>query len=119
MGVNLPVFLRRVLVSCLFPFLLLGCAQKKFYVNDIELQQKWLPFLEDGRTTKEEVRSKLSEYHGEYEDGRIWTYSMLLTKDEAARMGVSGAHWGKYNLVLVFDERNVLKRHSLVRFRKW
>ena len=118
---SLYVFLRRVLVSFFLPFLLLvACAQQKFYVNDIALQQKWLPFLEDGKTTKEEVKSKLRVQFlpygvpfNEYKDGRIWTYIMLIT-EEGPPQPVS---WGQYHLVLVFNENNILKKHSLLRFR--
>jgi hypothetical protein len=115
---SLSVSLRRVLIPCLFPLLLLACAQKNLYVNDIELQQKWLPFLEDGKTTKEEVKSKLHDPRREYEDGQIWTYSMELKEERAVRIGTSESYAGHYALVLIFDERNVLKRHSLLRYKE-
>ncbi len=111
--VSLSVFLRRVLVPCLFPLLLLACAQQKFYVNDIALQQKWLAFLEDGKTTKEEVESKLSVPFYEYKDGRIWTYTMLITEEGSLEANASG----HYHLVLVFDENNILRKHSFLRFK--
>jgi len=123
--VSLSVFLRRVLAFLCLPVLVLACAQKYYYVNDIELQQKWLPFLVDGKTTKEEVESKFgSSYYYDvwgvhytnvikYKDGRIWTYIMLIT-EEGPPQPVS---WGHYHLVLVFNENNILKKHSLLRFR--
>jgi len=124
--VSLSVFLRRVLAFLCLPVLVLACAQKYYYVNDIELQQKWLPFLVDGKTTKEEVESKLdspsyqyderSAYYAtaiKYEEGRIWAYIMLITEEGALVVEISG----NYHLVLVFDEKNILKRHSLLRIR--
>ncbi len=128
MEVRLSVFLRRVLAFLCLPVLVLACAhkyQKYYYVNDIELQQKWLPFLVDGKTTKEEVESKLkrSPHYYErgvqhatgikYEEGRIWAYNLLNTEEGPLIVNVSG----DYHLVLVFDEKNILKRHSLLRVK--
>ncbi len=118
MEVRLSVFLRRMLAFLCLPVLVLACAQKYYYENDIELQQKWLPFLEDGKTTKEEVKSQLRNPRREYEDGQIWTYSMELKEERAVRIGTSESYAGHYTLVLVFDERNVLKRHSLLRYKE-
>ncbi len=103
--------LRRVLVAFLFPFLLMACSQPKpkYYVNDISRLQKWFPFLEDGKTTKKEVELKLGPPQTEYEDGRIWTYRITPTP-EGPRIGI-----GLYNLVVVFDDRNILNKHSFLR----
>jgi len=125
---SLYAFLRRVLVFLCLPVLVLACAQKYYYVyvNDIELQQKWLPFLEDGKTTKEEVESKLDrlfypyDERGvhyttaiKYEEGRIWAYKLLLTTEGPLVVNFPG----DYHLVLVFDEKNILKRHSFLRVK--
>ena len=85
--------------------------QERFYVNEIELQQTWLPFLEDG-IGKEVVEDRLGRPFFEYEDGRIWTYTLALEEGQ-----FQAAPWGDYGLVLVFDD-NVLQRHSLLRFRR-
>ena len=112
------MFLRRVLVFFLLPFLLMACAHQnpqeheEFYVNEIELQQRWLPFLEEG-IRKEVVKSQLGQPFLRYEGGRIWTYTMLLEKGR-----LDPAPWGPYNLVLVFDENDILKNRSLLRFRR-
>ncbi len=120
---RLSMLMRRVLVPFFFPLLLIACAHHEFYVNDIELQQKLLPFLEDGKTTKEEVESKLDRRGFQYEEGRIWTYIMLLTEQGPLEvrgtfnLRGSGYYSAQYHLVLVFDEKNILKRHSLLRFK--
>jgi len=106
------LFRRRVLVLFLFPLFLIACAHD-FYVNEVELQQKWLPFLEDGKTTKEEVESKLGVPFYEYKDGRIWAHTMLITEEGSLERNASG----HYHLVLVFDENNILRKHSLLRFK--
>jgi hypothetical protein len=116
--VRLSVFLCRVLVSFFLPFLLLiACAQQKFYVNDIALQQKWMPFLEDGKTTKREIEQTLGQPTSQYEDGKIWAYSIELREARAGTIGISESYVGRYSVVLVFDEKNMLKRHSLLRFK--
>jgi hypothetical protein len=85
------------------------------YVDDTEYRQTWFPFLEDGKTTKSEVESKLGKPPRQFEDGRIWTYEMT------GLWTVYGL-WvfyenPEYNLVLVFDENNLLRKQSLVRIR--
>jgi hypothetical protein len=79
------------------------------YVNDSEYQQTWLPFLEDGKTSKSDVESKLGKPPRQFEGGKIWTYGMvgLWVINENP----------EYSLVLVFDEKNVLRKHSLIRIR--
>ncbi len=113
MEVRLSVFLRRLLVLFFLPFLLIACAQQKLYVNDIELQQKLLPFLEDGKTRKKEVESKLDRPFIHYEDGRIWVYALEITEEGPFEV----YRFGDYHLVLVFDEKNILIRHSLLRIK--
>ncbi len=106
------MFLRRLLVLFFLPFLLIACAQ--FYVNDIELQQKWLAFLEDGKTDREEIVLRLGRPESQFENGRIWIYAMLLNEEGKLEVRKERYfHW-QYNLVLVFDG-DVLKRYSLLR----
>jgi len=128
---SLYVFLRRVLAFLCLPVLVLACAQKYYYENDIELQQKWLPFVEDGTSTKREIEQTLGQPTTRYEDGKIWAYSIQLTEARAGEIGIlepettgipepettgiPESYVGHYSLVLVFDEKNILKRHSLVR----
>jgi len=120
---RLSVFLRRVLAFLCLPVLVLACAQKYYYENDIELQQKWLPFVEDGTSTKREIEQTLGQPTTRYEDGKIWAYSIQLTEARAGEIGIlepettgiPESYVGHYSLVLVFDEKNILKRHSLVR----
>ena len=107
---------RAVVFLCL-SFLLMACSHQKhhnqegFYVNEIGLQQMWLPFLEDG-ISKDVVESRLGRPFLKYEDGRIWTYTLAL---EEGRF--RAAPWGQYRLVLVFHD-DTLQRHSLLRFRQ-
>ena len=60
---------------------ILGCATR--HPVPLELQEKVLSFLEDGRTPKEEVLLKLGEPSGQqFEREKILTYRMTLTEGE-------------------------------------
>ncbi len=116
---SLSVFLRRVLVLFFLPFLLIACAQ--FYVNDTELQQKCLAFLEDGKTDREEIVLRLGRPDSQFENGRIWIYGIyekMLNEEGQLEVCIELHFYGEYHLVLVFD-RDVLKRYSLLRVRSY
>ncbi len=94
------------------------------------VSQKRLPFLADGSTTAEEVILKLGGPAAQFEGERILTYRLAVTGDEvvpvAPCLPPSGrgdprlAAWREgemWSLVLVFDDRRVLVRHSLIRVR--
>ncbi len=91
---------------------LVGCATTPIGRNDL------LDFLKDGNTTKEEVFLALGDPNAMYEDSRILTYR--LSRDEAGWILLkSTGDWrGVYVvLVLVFDDRGIIKRHSVVKVR--
>ncbi len=75
---------------------------------DWRAKQNWSSFLEDGNTRKEEVLSRLGVPSGVFEDGRILIYRVL----------VDAAPWrlkrDDPQLILVFDEKQVLERHKLL-----
>ena len=90
---------------------------------------RYLPFIEDGKTTKEEAIQKLGAPSAKFNGGAILTYKLSrLNESELGLFAVSrerdthdfriGAwHRAQYSLVLVFDGESLLKRHSLVRSR--
>jgi len=100
--------MRRRLLSV---FLLLagGCATTPIGQPDL------LGFIEDGRTTREEVFLTLGEPSATYQAEGILTYR--LGEDEAGyflvdkRPGFLGV---RHSLVLAFDDSGLLRRHSLV-----
>lgn len=78
-----------------------------------------LDFLQDGRTTKEEVFLRLAEPSATFEDGRIFTYRLNEDEGGYTIKGAKSKGWsGKYSLVLSFDEGGILRRHSLVRVQE-
>lgn len=91
---------------------LVGCATTPTGENDL------LDFLKDGVTTREDVFLALGDPNASYEDSRILTYR--LTQDEAGWiLRKSTRDWlgVRVVLVIVFDDRGTVKRHSLVQVR--
>jgi hypothetical protein len=75
-----------------------------------------LPFLQDGVTSKEAVQSSLGRASWSFEKGRILAYRMARAVD--GRVAAIG--WDEIasdELILTFDDRDVLRRHSLLRVR--
>jgi len=81
-----------------------------------------LAFLEDGRTTREEVLWRLGTPNAHFEGERILAYALFRLSDgrwlrqgrqQAAAWGPAYSYPTK-NLVLVFGPDGKLQRHSLV-----
>jgi hypothetical protein len=107
-----------------------GCATVVVPLEP-QLVSERLPFIRDGKTSKEEVLSRLGEPANRYEGGRILTYemcedfylkgSMRLSdtrptdeKGEALRAAVRCSSERTNNLILVFGPDNLVARHSVV-----
>lgn len=76
------------------------------------------PLIVDGKTSKEEILSRLGKPSNRYETGRIITYEMcddfhqpgrLRQENTRIRCGLS-----RYSLILVFGPSDLVERHSLV-----
>ena len=97
-----------------FPLLVVACA-----TQPMQGRADLLGFLQDGKSTREDLYLKLGPPSREFEKGRI--VSWRLSKDEAGYFLVSSAATGwygaRYELVVVFTTDNVVQRHSLVEIR--
>jgi hypothetical protein len=84
-----------------------GCVS---YVKPVDqsICAKKLPFIEDGKTTKEDISKnpELTIFKCKSKNERIWVYRVE---------SYEGEKWLSYELVLVFDENELLKKHSLVK----
>ena len=108
-----------VTLAALFPALtLVGCA-----TVPLRGRADLLDFLADGKTTREEVVLKLGQPSGRFERENIITYRLgyepknngyYLVEREAQPDGWPTWLRAKYSLVLVFDDKGVLRQHSLV-----
>ena len=105
-----------------------GCATAPAPVS--QGKPDLLDFLEDGKTTKEEVLLELGQPSGRFEGENILTYRLggeeksqgyfLIRREypnRSALKGWSGWRVAKYSLVLVFDPQNILREHSLVQIK--
>jgi hypothetical protein len=91
---------------------LAGCASAPIGRADL------LGFIQDGQTTREETYLRLGEPAAFCEAGQIMSFR--LGKDEGGYFPVEKATGFvdvRYSLIMVFDERDVLRRHSLVQVK--
>jgi len=112
---------KKALIYVLLSVILTSCAHKVQIVNQEIFREAGLSFLKDGETTKAEVLSNLGTAQAQFEGGSILAYRLDDTYQVVIRTYASGGclEWGRanYSLVLVFDEDEVMQRHSLVRVR--
>ena len=101
-------------VLFLLVFFLSGCANKPPLPDLKTVEQNSLGFLVAGKTTREDVLLELGPAYRAYEDERILTYQLWHEEKNglvAIPQKLYRAH--QFYLVLVFDERGVLKRRKL------
>lgn len=95
-------------------FMLCSCASLPPAYADKDL----LSFLTPG-TSKEAVLLKLGEPSASFEQGRVLTYRVGADDEKGYFLLDRQVRWDntKYSLVLVFDEKGLLTKHTLVRVR--
>ena len=116
-----------MLLSFVALLLLMGCAGTQQVVNKEAHAQ--LDFLIEGVTTKEDVLLRLGIPAAQFEGERILLYRLRERQKEGlavippelgyrdARLAPVRSPWGTgdYSLVLVFDEKNILLKQSLIK----
>ena len=113
---------KRTSICGLFFVVTLGCSTG---VTNESIQQRWLPFLDDGETKKIVVLSRLGRPSAQFQKGRILTYRLQMDHNDVLRPVSQGLDefvidrrlYGvkpMYSLVLIFDDDEILRRHSLV-----
>jgi hypothetical protein len=104
---------RLAFVMLVLTGLVLGCSaappSSSLYVNERVYLQTWYPYLQEGKTTKAGVESELGRPSQLFENGRIWTYQLIGSRKAEENP--------QYSLVLVFDDKGVLRQHRLIRIR--
>jgi outer membrane protein assembly factor BamE (lipoprotein component of BamABCDE complex) len=99
-----------------------GCATPKIQVADAQLLlNSELAFIKDGETTREEVSLKLGVPSAQLEGDRILMYQFRTSEDGKWNLvspifsgNLRGWGSGTSSLVLVFDTRGILQKHSMV-----
>jgi len=107
-----------------------GCAGHTVKVADAEVETKWLGFLKDGSTTKQDVLLKLGLPAEHFEGERILVYrlspagteglmnvSRYIRRSEPLYGEYPAGEYSQFSLVLVFDDNHILRRHSLLKLR--
>jgi hypothetical protein len=82
-------------------------------VVDLSTESGWgsFGFLVDGRSTRSEIEARLGAPDAAFEGRRIVTYAL---NEASVVVGGDRRRWARYELVLVFDEQDVLMRHSVI-----
>jgi len=117
---------RSAAISFLIILLLSGCAETRLQTVDDSILQQQLALLEDGKTTKQDILLKFGIPSSQFEGEKILTYRLRFNQKENRFEVVSRevdrrdprfAEWmqTEYNLVLVFDEKHILQKHSMLR----
>ena len=120
------MFRRSAAIGFLIILLLSGCAETRLQTVDDATVQQQLALLEDGRTTKEDILLKFGIPSSQFEGEKILTYRLRFNQKENRFEVVSRevdrrdprfTEWiqTEYNLVLVFDEKHILQKHSMLR----
>lgn len=113
-------------IGSMILLLLAGCAETRLQTVDDSILQRQLALLEDGKTTKQDILLKFGIPSSQFEGERIFTYRLRFNQNEKRFEVISRevdrrdprfAEWmqTEYNLVLVFDEKHILQKHSMLR----
>ena len=107
-----------VTVAVLFLLTSHGCSSETISVRPVDeaTARRLAPFLEDGRTTQSDVEKRFGQPSRSFPRERVWVYHMASKDDRLYIAG--GDDTVKYELVLVFNEENVLIKHSILRLRR-
>ena len=117
---------RSAAIGFLVLLLASGCAETSLQTVDDSILQQQLALLEDGKTTKQDILLKFGIPSSQFEGERIFTYRLRFNQNEnrfevisreVDRRDPRFAEWmqTEYNLVLIFDEKHVLQKHSMLR----
>jgi hypothetical protein len=110
----------RAFLTLILGLILAGCATPAPLKGRPDL----LNFLEDGKTTREEVLTTLGQPSGRFESERILTYQLGYEPKHngyyVAERHPASSGWpvwtaSQFSLVLVFDDGGVLQKRSLVK----
>ena len=77
------------------------------------MSSRWLPALEAGITTREQLVEKLGEPSGIFENGRIYTYRLIINE---WKDGLSDKMFD--NLQEFYLQADILKKTAIERFEK-
>jgi hypothetical protein len=109
-----------LIVLAIFLLALLSACAKNLKPDQV--MQGPLNYLQEGKTTREEALLHLGTPTADFEKGRILTYRIgqdgeggIFVRPRQAGLGVpQNALIAEFSLVLVFDDKGLLKKQKLV-----
>jgi hypothetical protein len=113
-------------VRLLLVTLLGGCATQAPPVKVAEIEARHLGFVRDAVTSREQALLQFGLPSGQFEGERIMTWRLCYNGETLFPIAAERAPddprytlWRvpAYNLVLVFDARNLVQRHSFIEVR--
>ena len=106
--------------------LLVGCASQTPPAKVADIERQYLSFVHDGVTSREQALLQLGLPSAQFEGERIMTWRLGYDGETLFPIAAERAPddprytmWRvpAYNLVLVFDARNLVQRHSFIEVR--
>jgi hypothetical protein len=102
--------------------LLAGCVPPDPVQLKPKLESGPLGFLQDGKTTRDEIFLKLGEPSAKFEGERILTYRLNYSPDIGLSIGglpyvapgYAAPDSAGYSLVLIFNAAGILEKHNAV-----
>jgi hypothetical protein len=113
--IETPMSCRTVFVLILLCISLTGCLHSVRVVDEKD-PKTTIPWLVDGTTTKEEIMQNFQNVDPlrTLSQGKIVIYAVNFDQEKGP---ITCSTECEYQLVLVFDENNVVKRHSTLKNR--
>ena len=96
---------------------IIACCATDLRPVDKYLEETSLSFIEDGKTTKDEIILKYGFPMKTFNNGGILIYNTAFSEKRGFITMQDVAKVGDYHFVFVFDENNILKRHSFLKVR--
>ena len=107
-------FSRSLFIGTLLVVLLSACSSTTVSPVDPSIAIKKFGFLRDGETTKQEVLDRMGHPLGVHGTDRTLTYRVFENVLGKIDLGVSEYPRTEYALVLMFNDKDVLRQHSLI-----
>jgi len=96
-------------------FFFYGCVNRNIYLSErlteSYMRSRWLPPLDASRTTREQVVEKLGNPSGTFENGRIYTYRLIINE---WKEGMSDSEYLDYCCTAYYNEKTLDKRFEQI-----
>jgi len=129
-------------ILTLFIIGVLGCSPiYESHLSESYVKQAWLPYIKNNNITKDEIITLLGEPTAYFNNGKILAYRVIVIETSpdtslilVIRESIEELDFlsnldefeysrktqirTEYDLILAFDNNNILKNHSLIKVRR-